>query len=216
MSSVETPNSEKRLSKRQSVLELMGPAERPLKSKISFFNLRASSDAGGSSDDAGAKGRISVSHNVVATSLLGFLGTKRFLRKVTSKIWKRKAGNLSNINVAKEPTYRMQPNNKFNSNRVYETIKEIVDQDMKGFKYDSKSGAEKCKELSDYIKVRIKTLRFDRYKLVSLVIMGDIRDQSILVSSRCTWDVKMDNCATYTWKNDVMFCNATVYGIYFE
>lgn len=70
--------------------------------------------------------------------------------------------------------------------------------------------------LSDEIKERCKGLNYERYKLVVSVVLGERRDQGIMISSRAAWDSKLDSYATYTFQNKSLFCTASVYGVYAE
>jgi hypothetical protein len=44
-------------------------------------------------------------------------------------------------------------------------------------------------------------LKFDRYKLVVQVVIGENKGQSVRVSSRCLWDTDTDNYASFSFKN---------------
>ncbi|GFR72640.1 Tctex1 domain-containing protein 1-like [Elysia marginata] len=72
------------------------------------------------------------------------------------------------------------------------------------------------KVLSDEIKERTKALNIERYKLVVCVVMGERKDQGIMISSRAAWDAKLDSYATFTFQNKSLFCTASVYGVYAE
>lgn len=72
------------------------------------------------------------------------------------------------------------------------------------------------KVLSEELKDRVKQMGLDRYKLVTNVIMGQRREQGVMITSRCAWDVRLDSYATYTFQNKSLFCTASVYGIYRE
>ncbi|XP_045160262.1 dynein light chain Tctex-type 5-like [Mercenaria mercenaria] len=154
-------------------------------------------------------------------SLLGLLAAKRFTRNLRNKY--HRSGSLygssrhsTSIQVQREPTYRMEPKNKFNPEEAGNVIKSIIDQRMKGFKYHPKFCSNMCKLLSDEIKDGIKKLKYDRYKIVAVVHIGERKDQSTVVASRCAWDKKLDNFATYTFETPSLFCTASVFGIYNE
>lgn len=110
----------------------------------------------------------------------------------------------------------MEPKNKFNADEVENVIKNIVDERMKGFKYHPKFCSNMCKLLSDEIKDGVKKLKYDRYKIVAVVHIGERRDQSAFVASRCAWDKNLDDFGTYTMENGTLFCTASVFGIYNE
>ncbi|KAL8584573.1 hypothetical protein ACOMHN_002303 [Nucella lapillus] len=115
-----------------------------------------------------------------------------------------------------EPTYRMEPDKRCYAPDVHQIIKETLENDLDGFQFNPKFTATMSKVLSDELKDRVKQLAFNRYKLVTSVVMGERREQGIVITSRCAWDVKLDSYATYTYQNKSLFCTASVYGIYRE
>lgn len=115
-----------------------------------------------------------------------------------------------------EPTYRMEPNTKFYAPSVHALLKQILDNHLDGFTYNQKFTPTMTKVLSDEIKERAKALNFERYKLVVSVVLGERKEQGLMVSSRAAWDAKLDSYATYTFQNATVFCTASVYGVYAE
>ncbi|XP_076462078.1 dynein light chain Tctex-type protein 2B-like [Babylonia areolata] len=115
-----------------------------------------------------------------------------------------------------EPTYRMEPDKRFFAPDVHQIIKETLENHLDGFQFNPKFTTTMTKVLSDELKDRVKQLGFPRYKLVTSVVMGERREQGIMITSRCAWDVKLDSYATYTYQNKSLFCTASVYGIYRE
>lgn len=55
-----------------------------------------------------------------------------------------------------------------------------------------------------------------RYKVIVQVVMGEIKGQGVRVTSKCLWDPKVDNSASYTFKNESFYATAMVFGCYFE
>ena len=154
-------------------------------------------------------------------SLMGLLAAKRFTKKLSSRYGR--TGSMygssrysNSYYFQKEPSYRMEPHRKFNPEKVEEVIKETVDSRMNDFKYHPKFCANMCKALSDEIKEKVKRLRYDRYKIVVVVHIGEKSNQSAVISSRCAWDEKLDDYATYTMETPSLFCTTCVYGIYME
>lgn len=153
-------------------------------------------------------------------SLLGLLAAKRFTRKLGNKYGRGSMYGSSRFSNSyafqKEPSYRMEPHRRFNPEKVEEVIQETVDSRMKDFKYHPKFCANMCKSLGDEIKEKVKRLRYDRYKVVVVVHIGEKSNQSAVISSRCAWDQKLDDYATYTMETPTLFCTTCVYGIYTE
>ena len=152
-------------------------------------------------------------------SLLGLMAARRLTRRLGNKYGRTgsmMSSRYSNSYFQKEPSYRMEPHRKFNADKVEDVIQEVVDSRMKDFKYHPKFCANLSKALGDEIKEKVKRLNFDRYKIVAVVTIGEKSSQSAVISSRCSWDVKLDNYATYTMETPTLFCSTIVYGIYTE
>ncbi|KAL4237013.1 hypothetical protein ACF0H5_005397 [Mactra antiquata] len=154
-------------------------------------------------------------------SLLGLLAAKRLTRNLRNKY--HRSGSVfgssrysNSIQLQKEPSYRMEPKRKFKPEEVEKVIQSIVDQRMQGFKYHPKFCPNMCKILTDELKDGVKKLRYDRYKIVAVVHIGERKDQSALVASRCAWDNKLDDYACYSMETPTLFCTASVFGIYCE
>ncbi|XP_041358497.1 dynein light chain Tctex-type 5-B-like [Gigantopelta aegis] len=152
-------------------------------------------------------------------SLIGLLASKRLARRLTTRLFGRKGSSRFSgvtIPVKKEPTYRMEPHRKFQSERVQDAIQNVLDNRLEKFTYRSKLCANLSKVLSDEIKDKVKLMNFDRYRIICEVHIGQNMQQGMMVTSRCTWDPRVDDFATYTFKNGHIFCTATVFGVYLE
>jgi hypothetical protein len=154
-------------------------------------------------------------------SLAGLLASKRFARRMTGKFMDvRKGSILSSIrsseNIQKEPTYRMEPSSRFSSQKVHDVIKDVLEDKLEDYKYHPKFSATMAKVLSDDVRMQIKDMDYDRYKIVVLVHLGQQQEQGVNVASRCCWDDKNDDVASYTFIGKDFFCTTTVYGIYME
>ena len=162
-----------------------------------------------------------------ATTIMGILATRKIAKQFALKVAARRAergglfGYGSGARHAQramqvEPTYRMQPKKIFNSDSVQRLMQDIIDSRMQGFKYNATRGNLMSKILTDEIKDKVKSLNFERYKLICLVTLGESRDQSMMSSSLCCWDPSVDRHATYSWHEAGVYCTATVYAIYHE
>lgn len=54
------------------------------------------------------------------------------------------------------------------------------------------------------------------YKVVVQTVIGELGGQGVRVASKCLWDDKNDNFASYTYANHSLFCTGIVFGIYYE
>jgi len=72
------------------------------------------------------------------------------------------------------------------------------------------------KTLSTIITNRVKALGYDRYKIVTIVTVGEIANHGVRIASRCLMDQDTDNYASGSFKNSSLFGCATVFGMYYE
>ena len=69
--------------------------------------------------------------------------------------------------------------------------------------------------LAEEIKRHVRDMEFDRYKIVSVVTIGELSDQhSMQQSSKCLWNETLDKQVTYTYTHNNIYCVATLYAIY--
>ena len=157
-------------------------------------------------------------------SIFGIMASKRLAKQFVNRFSTRRTGRLpsdrSSSRVGlfppKEPTYRMEPREKFSPIVVENIMKEVMDHNLGGFQYSYKRCSLMTKILTEEIKERVKKLKYERYKLVCLVTLGENKGQGMRLASRCAWDTSLDNQATYTWQRGQLFCIATVYALYHE
>jgi hypothetical protein len=85
------------------------------------------------------------------------------------------------------------------------TMKEIIHNCMQekltNFQYDGEKCNEAAKQLSDTIRMRLKSLGYDRYKYIVQVFIGERREQGMHFGSRCFWDSNTDNQASENFTN---------------
>lgn len=148
-------------------------------------------------------------------SLLGMLASRRFAKKMGKKFHTRTSSQMT-AQVQQEPTYKMAPDSKFDPLKVEKIIEKVLNGRLSGMRYSPKFSCNMMKVVGDEIKDKVKELKFERYKIVCILVLGEPRDQCAIVSSRCAWDQKLDNFATYTFQSPQLWCNATVYGVYKE
>lgn len=147
-------------------------------------------------------------------SLMGIFAAKRLTNKLRARVLERRAAEKA---MPKEPTYRMEPLKKFQPKKVEDAIKEVVGERINDkTEYNPRISKMLTRVISEEVKQKVKSLNFDRYKLVCMVTIGEKRDQTMLCTSRCIWDTRFDSYSAYTFENPRMFCTVTVYGIYAE
>ena len=115
-----------------------------------------------------------------------------------------------------ENSYKLAPEARFDVKRVETLLQQILESRLEKMQYSEDAIKSLTTELSETIKVRVKTLGFSRHKLVCNVIIGPVGGQCVRVASRCVWDDRYDDYASTTYTNSSLFAVALVYGIYFE
>ena len=73
-----------------------------------------------------------------------------------------------------------------------------------------------AEKIADEIKAQVKLLNIPAYKIVVQTVIGQVQGQGIRVASKCLWDDKNDNFASFTYTNNGLFCTGIVFGLYYE
>ncbi|XP_077981554.1 dynein light chain Tctex-type 5-B-like [Glandiceps talaboti] len=115
-----------------------------------------------------------------------------------------------------ENSYRMEPTKKFISDRVEPVIQAVLEENLASEKYDGEKCSLLSKTISQEIKLRIKDLHYDRFKIVCTVSIGEKKSQDVLIGSRCVWDQERDDFASASYTNSSLFAIAVVYALYYE
>ncbi|XP_022109939.1 uncharacterized protein LOC110989684 [Acanthaster planci] len=120
--------------------------------------------------------------------------------------------------VLVEPSYQVRPPQKFGEfqGAISDILEELIPETLSRMPYDALVCSRQAKSLAGDIQERVKDLRIARYKLITVVHIGEIQQQAIRVCSRGIWDVEVDSFVTYQYQNASLYCVATVFGIYHE
>ena len=118
--------------------------------------------------------------------------------------------------VLYENTYRLEPQRRFEAYKVKALMREVLAHHLKDEKYDPQSSKQMAMTLTQIIMGKVKELNYERYKVVCLVTIGELRDQGMRVASQCVWDAKWDTFATENFKNKSLFVIASVFAVYQE
>ncbi|XP_059170916.1 dynein light chain Tctex-type protein 2-like [Physella acuta] len=125
------------------------------------------------------------------------------------------SGDL-NPPIEYENTYKLDPDSGFNPERVEAIIKKVLEDNLAGQKYDKNLMGTRCLILSDIIKEKVRQLKLNRFKIVCLVLIGEVKNQSLMVSSRCLWDNSCDNFASYNYSSGNLCAVGMVFAVYQE
>ncbi|KAE8609639.1 hypothetical protein XENTR_v10011866 [Xenopus tropicalis] len=118
--------------------------------------------------------------------------------------------------ILMENTYQTGPTKRFPVASVNNILKDVLTSYLQEEKYEAELCRQMTKTISEVIKARVKDLMIPRYKIIVLIYIGQLNDQSMRVGSRCIWDPANDTFSSYSFKNSSLFALANVYGVYYE
>lgn len=99
-------------------------------------------------------------------------------------------------------------------------IKKIMEHTLASFLQDAVYEASRSRQITSAISLaireQVKLLDYKRYKVVSVVNIGENKTQGVRIASRSLWDDKKDNQVEALYCNSSLFCLATVYMVYCE
>ncbi|XP_041360138.1 dynein light chain Tctex-type 5-like [Gigantopelta aegis] len=124
--------------------------------------------------------------------------------------------DLAPRHINYEATYRTEPVIKFHVATVQKVIKDTLTELLEDFQYSAVGCSTVSRTVVEEIKHRVKLLGYDRYKIVVVVVVGEMKNQGVLVTSRCAWEPMFDDYATCTYQNKAVFGSAQVFGIYMD
>ena len=85
-----------------------------------------------------------------------------------------------------EPSFQIRPSfeKKFRPGAVKEVIHRVINDTLVGKMYDAEKVAIWCKNISDNIKSQVKSMEYDRYKIVVEVVIGEQRGEGVRMGTR--------------------------------
>ncbi|XP_035671248.1 tctex1 domain-containing protein 1-like [Branchiostoma floridae] len=123
----------------------------------------------------------------------------------------------SNRKVQYENTYKMEPDFKFQSHLIEGPARDILETHLKDQPYDAATCRTQAQDLAGKIMDATKNLNIKRYKLVTIVSIGSLKERpGMHFGSRCLWNDKTDSFTTVKYTNGSLFAVAMIYGLYFE
>ena len=149
----------------------------------------------------------------VAQSVTSMLSIRRMTRAMS--IFRP---HESRMKVKLENTYQLGPQtgSAFSPQKVKDVIEKVLEEYLDNTNYNARECKDLSRDISNDIKNRVKELKFDRYKIICNVIIGQCQDQGFQMASRAVWQQQTDNWACATYKNSSLFALASVHGVYFE
>ncbi|XP_051851150.1 dynein light chain Tctex-type 5 [Antechinus flavipes] len=118
--------------------------------------------------------------------------------------------------VQMENTYQLGPSKCFPVNVVNRILKDVLTNYLQEEKYEPELCRQVTKTIAEVVKARVKDLMIPRYKLVVIIYIGPLENQSLHIGSRCLWDEASDTFSSFVFRNTSLFALATVYAVYLE
>lgn len=112
--------------------------------------------------------------------------------------------------------FEPKPDEKFNPISVKKLIDEVLAEKLSGVTYDDKVATALALEISNMVKLKCKTLKMPRYKIIVQTFIGENLNQGLRVASKSLWNPKFDNYASGSYINSNLFAVVLVYGSYYE
>lgn len=110
----------------------------------------------------------------------------------------------------------MIPDCRVHEGKIREIILAVFKENIAEKNYDPSMCGQKCQLISEIIKERVKTLNMERFKIICMVMIGQVNDQSMLVTSRCLWDHRFDNSVSVEYKVGNIIAVGLVFAVYAE
>ncbi|KAL8611478.1 hypothetical protein ACOMHN_014533 [Nucella lapillus] len=122
------------------------------------------------------------------------------------------------MHYKQENSYRLKPqeDDRFQAWRVENVMKEVLEERLKGVTYDLATCQDLTKSLAMEIQTKVKDFRWQRYRVICHVALGQQCGQGLEVASRCVWDQSCDSHASVSYHNKSVFAVAQCYGVYLE
>lgn len=129
--------------------------------------------------------------------------------------------------IIEEPTYLLEPSEseRFYPSRAKSIALDVLTTEISNAKIDDKfiedwsefsdDMEDLGKKVADHIKNRIREeMNIPRYKIVVQVSIGQRKNQGVCITSRCLWNTATDNFASAEFKNEYIWSNALIFGLY--
>lgn len=121
--------------------------------------------------------------------------------------------------VRYQNTYRTDPNpdTKFAESTVKNAVYEYLAEELTNVKYEEKDWRLKTRDLGDQIRNQVKSLGFERYKIiVEVLINPQCKTNDLIFGSRLLSDPERDRSVTVIFSNDSLSAVVCIYAIYYD
>jgi len=114
-----------------------------------------------------------------------------------------------------QPTYQLKPTSNFSGTQINKIASDLLDLYLNDVTYSPELCRQKSKEIARAITDAIKKLGLTRYKVLTVVNIGNLNDFStVKIASRSVWDEKTDKFTTAEFYNKTLYAVAMIYTLY--
>lgn len=100
--------------------------------------------------------------------------------------------------------------------QVEQVLRDVLEAYLRGVRYSAQRCSRLAHDLCGIVKVELKKLQLQGFKLVTHVVIGQDCNESVQVASRCLWNHETDNFAAATYRNSSLYAVCVVYGLKHE
>lgn len=120
------------------------------------------------------------------------------------------------IPVKLENTYRLEPVAQVSRLALTKVIKDTFEGILDNKQYDEGEGPGLVKLLSDMIKEQVKSLGYQRYKIIATVALMPSKGTTLISASRFVWNDSSDTYAEYVYTNASIYAIGTVFTVFLD
>ncbi|CAG9818566.1 unnamed protein product [Phaedon cochleariae] len=113
-------------------------------------------------------------------------------------------------------SYVMSSQNPFNPEKVMKIMKTVMEEAMAHLSYDPQACNKQAKWASASVRSKVRQLNYHRYKIVSVVTIGEKHSQDIFSTCRFLWDAEKDRYSSYVVENTNVYGIGLCFGMYYE
>ncbi|NXG48951.1 TC1DA protein, partial [Psilopogon haemacephalus] len=95
-------------------------------------------------------------------------------------------------------------------------VKDVLRSHLREQPYEPGRCGQLAQTIAEVIKAGVKELVNPRYKIVVVTTIGQLKEQSMEIGSRCLWDPARDTFSSCVFRNPSLFALANVYAVYLE
>ncbi|XP_045491265.1 dynein light chain Tctex-type protein 2B-like [Colias croceus] len=114
------------------------------------------------------------------------------------------------------PTYQLTSNYPFHLPTVRKEIDELLDEHFTDHKYNVQESPSLALRLAGELMRKLKAIQFNRYRIITVVTIGQKRAQSYNNAISFLWDHERDNYVDVQREVNSAFIQVTAFGVYLD